>query len=336
MKHYIGLDAHSTTCTFAVVDSEGKLLARQKVKTTEKNLISFIKSLGGENHLTVEESTISQWIWLTLHDKVHRLIVCNPVYLAKKRGAKTDFRDALHLAQELRTNHLEEVYHDNSEWMEIRILVNGYQDMIQEIVRSKNRLKAVFRYEGIKTNESGFYKNKGKCNELKNQYGKFVAENLFDLINLLEEKKKKYRKLFEKKKKNKSIQSLMSIPGFSVIRGITVAAAVCQADRFFNKHHFWGYCMLTWYIDISDDKICGKRRKHGRKELKAAFTGAAETVLRTKTPLRRYYDDLRKKGISHTDAKVSLARKIASIALSCLKNNIRYNDKYEESLLNKK
>lgn len=165
MKHYIGLDAHSKTCTFAVVDTKGKMMARQKVDTSEKNLISFIKSLGGENHLVVEETTITQWIYLTLYDKVHRLVVCNPVYLAKKKGAKTDFKDALHLAQELRTDHIEEVYHDSSEWMEIRIAVNGYQDIVQETTSSKNRLKAVFRYEGLKTSESGFYKieNKKRC-----------------------------------------------------------------------------------------------------------------------------------------------------------------------------
>ena len=167
MKYYIGLDAHSTTCTFAVVDSKGKLIARQKTNTSEKNLVSFIQGFSGEKHLTVEESTISQWIYLTLHDKVHKLIVCNPVYLAKKKGAKTDFRDALHLAQELRTNHLEEVYHDSSEWMEIRIFVNGYQDFIQEIISTKNRLKAVFRYEGIKTSESGFTRTRKNVKNFK-------------------------------------------------------------------------------------------------------------------------------------------------------------------------
>jgi hypothetical protein len=40
-------------------------------------------------------------------DKVDRLLICNPTYIAKKQGAKTDFRDALHLANELRTNHCE-------------------------------------------------------------------------------------------------------------------------------------------------------------------------------------------------------------------------------------
>ena len=335
MKHYIGLDAHSTTCTFAVVDSKGKLTARQKIMTSEKNLVSFIKGVKGEKYLTVEESTISQWIHLTLHDKVNKLIVCNPVYLTRKKGAKTDFKDTLHLAQELRTDHLEEVYHDSSEWMEIRIFVSGYQDIISEIICSKNRLKAVFRYEGLKTNESGFYKNKEKCEELTNPSTKFVAEELFDLVDFLEKKKKKYQDVFEKKK-NAAIKNLMTIPGISIIRATTIAAIVCQPDRFLNKHYFWGYCMLARHIETSDGRIYGNKRIHGRKELKAVFFGAAESALRTDTFLRHYYDALRKKRLSHIDARVALARKIASIALSCLKNNTIYNDKHEECLQKKK
>ena len=107
MDYFIGLDAHSTTSTFAVVDEKGKCVLRNTVKTSEQNLFSVIKRVQGGRHLTFEESTISQWLWLSLRDKVDKLLVCNPVYVAKKPGAKTDFRDALHLAQELRTGHLQ-------------------------------------------------------------------------------------------------------------------------------------------------------------------------------------------------------------------------------------
>ena len=36
MKYYIGLDAHSTTSTFAVVDENGQCVLRETVKTSEK------------------------------------------------------------------------------------------------------------------------------------------------------------------------------------------------------------------------------------------------------------------------------------------------------------
>ena len=159
MKYYIGLDAHSTTSTFAVVDENGQCILRETVKTSEQSLVHVINKIQGERHMTFEESSISQWLYLQLKDKVDNLLICNPTYIAKNQGAKTDFRDALHLANELRTNHLQPVFHDTSHWMEIRTTVSGYLDIVQEIVRFKNRLKAVFRAEAIQTDENSFYKN---------------------------------------------------------------------------------------------------------------------------------------------------------------------------------
>ena len=261
MKYYIGLDAHSSTSTFAVVDENGQCVLRETVKTSEQSLVHVINRINGERHMTFEESTISQWLYLQLKDKVDNLLICNPTYVAKKQGAKTDFRDALHLAQELRTNHLQPVFHDTSHWMEIRTTVSGYLDIVEEIVRFKNRLKAVFRSEAIPTDENSFYKNKTRIKELKNPSAKFVAEKLFDQIEFLELEKDKYKEVFERnRKKYRPIRNLMTIPGISIIRANIIAAIVCQPARFENKHRFWGYCMLVRHIQESGGKIYGNKR----------------------------------------------------------------------------
>jgi transposase len=337
MQYYIGLDAHSTTSTFAVVDKDGQCVLRSTVNTTEKALSYIINQVQGERHLTFEESSISQWLYLHLKDKVDKLIVCNPVYLAKKAGAKTDFRDALHLAQELRTGHLSPVFHDSSHWMQLRVSVSGYLDTVGEIVRTKNRLKSVFRAEAIKTDENSFYKNKHRVVEIHNESARFVAQRLFAQVEFLEEEKLKYLDLFKRNhKKYRPIRNLMSIPGISSIRANIIVALVCQPARFKNKHKFWGYCMLVRHIQISNGRIYGNKRVFGRRELRDVFIGAAEAAARSKSSLRDHYDVLRVKGVKHKDAKVSLARKIAAIALSCMKNNQEYNDDHTEHLKQRK
>jgi len=333
MKYYIGLDAHSTTSTFAVVDETGRCVLRETVKTSEQSLVHVINRVHGERHMTFEESSISQWLFVQLKDKVDRLLICNPTYVAKKQGAKTDFRDALHLAQELRTNHLQAVFHDTSHWMEIRTTVSGYLDIVEEIVRFKNRLKAVFRAEAIQTDENSFYKNKDKVKWLKNPSAKFVAEKLFDQIEFLEGEKEKYREVFERnRKKYRPIRNLMTIPGISIIRANIIAAIVCQPARFEHKHKFWGYCMLVRHIQKSAGKIYGNKRFFGRRELRNVFVGAAENAMRIDGELRDRYEALRAKGVDHKEAKLSLARQIASIALCLLKNNDKYNENYGEYL----
>ena len=337
MKYYIGLDAHSTTSTFAVVDENGQCVLRETVKTAEKSLVHVINRVQGERHMTFEESSISQWLYVHLKDTVDNLLICNPTYVAKKQGAKTDFRDALHLAQELRTNHLQPVFHDTSHWMEIRTTVSGYLDIVEEIVRFKNRLKALFRAEAIRTDENSFYKNKLRVKELKNPSARFVAEKLFHQIEFLESEKEKYKELFERnRKKYKPIRNLMTIPGISIIRANIIAAVVCQPARFENKHKFWGYCMLVRHIQISGGKIYGNKRFFGRRELRNVFIGAAENVMRLDGELRDRYDALRAKGVEHKGAKLNLARQIASIALCLLKNNDRYKENYGEYLRERK
>jgi transposase len=337
MKYYIGLDAHSSTSTFAVVDENGQCILRETVKTAEQSLTHVINRLQGERHMTFEESSISQWLYIHLKDKVDKLLICNPTYVAKKQGAKTDFRDALHLAQELRTNHLQPVFHDTSHWMEIRTTVSGYLDIVEEIIRFKNRLKALFRAEAIHTDENSFYKNKDRVRELKNPSAKFVAEKLFNQVEFLESEKEKFREQFEKnRKKYRPIRNLMTIPGISIIRANIIAAIVCQPARFQNKHKFWGYCMLVRHIQISGGRIYGNKRFFGRRELRNVFIGAAENVMRTDGELRDRYDALRAKGVTHKDAKLNLARQMASIALCLLKNNDKYNENYGEYLKERK
>ena len=136
MKYYVGLDAHSTTSMAVVVKEDGEQILRETFPTTEGNLVGFLHKIDGEKYLTFEEGTLAQWLYLVIKPEVDHLLICNPVYVAKKQGAKTDFRDALHLARELRTNHLKPVYHDNSKWMELRTLVNSYSDLIDGIVRT--------------------------------------------------------------------------------------------------------------------------------------------------------------------------------------------------------
>lgn len=52
--------------------------------------------------------------------------------------------------------------------------------------------------------------------------------------------------------------------------------------------------------------------------------------------LRDRHDALRAKGMDHKDAKLNLARQIASVSLCLLKNNDKYNENYREYLKERK
>ena len=199
MNHYIGLDAHSKTSTFSILDSKGREVNKAHVETTEKNLISVIRSVKGPKKLVFEEMHLSQWLYITLKDEVDELIVCNPYYLGKKRHSKTDLHDARHLASELRCGHITPVHHDSGHLMKMRSLISAYTQLNRDCVSLKNRYKAIFRSQGTGV-KSGpkFYKEQEWINKLKTEEDRFIAQSLFDQIQSFRRAQNKVQKLLFK------------------------------------------------------------------------------------------------------------------------------------------
>lgn len=332
MENYIGLDAHSASCTFVNMNEKAEVISHCQVKTTEKNILGYVRAQKGFKKLTFEESHLSKWLHVLLKKEVDELVVCNARFLAEKQGAKTDYRDALHLANELRTNHLTPVFHEENELIEIRSQVGAYNDLVREIAQTKNRYKALFRSEARETKGTMIYKEPERIGELTSSSDRFVAQNLLDQLNHLDKIKKKYLLQFKTNaQKYEGIKKLTTIPGIDLVRSNIIAALICSPGRFENKHKLWAYSMLVKYLQESDGVIYGQKMAQGRRELKCVFVGAAQSVLQHgNSSLRKYYDRLRSKGVDHDMAKFDVARKIAAISLSILKHNKPYDDHYEE------
>jgi transposase len=330
MASYIGLDGHSGTTVFVTVDDTGKVLSRLRTATTERLVLDYVRAQKAPKKLIVEECHMAQWYYLLLHEVVDDLVICNPAKLGAKRGAKDDFPDAFHLANELRCNHFERVFHEDSPMWCLRSLVYAYLDVTRQLTQTKNRYKAIFRASAIETGGSLIYHAKERIDEIPNLSDRFVASQLFNQLAQMEASKEAYIKEFERyKKKYSGIRKLCTTPGIDTIRAAIIASIVCAPERFADKHKFWAYSMLVKYTDKSDGVVYGKRSVQGRRELKGVFDGAALSVLRGKSALRKEYDRQRTKKVPHGIAKKALARKIASISLSILKNDTVYDDLHE-------
>jgi transposase len=329
MENYIGLDAHSKTCTFVIVDRKGKEKRHERLKTTEAELVKFIRSVKGKKHLTFEESHLAKWLYVLFKDEVDNLVVCDPSYLTRRRGPKDDYRDTLHLAQELRGNHLTAVFHEDNIFSKLRSEVSAYQDLVRDITSMKNRYKSLFRCEAIHTKGSRIYGDETRIAELRNEEDRFVASGLFSQIKTAEEIKEGYKQRFQRyENKYSEIRALGTIPGISYTRACFIAAIVCSPYRFGNKYKFWAYSMLVKYDDKSDEKSYGKRRVPGNRVLKNVFMGAAENVILKGSALRCFYDEQREKGVDHRAAKKNLARKIAAISLAVMRNKKPFDESF--------
>jgi len=331
MDYYIGLDAHSKTCTYVCLNKEGDILRQGTFSTNERNLKDLCRSFKGETALVLEETNIAQWLYVVLKDEVDKLVVCHPAYLPMKSGPKNDYRDALHLAHQLRSNNLTPVFHEDSFLMNLRTIVSNYENVNLHGTNLKYNFKSLLRSDGVQTQSAcKTVSNPEKWKELKTPSKRFVAEKLYEQIVANEKLKAQYVREFRVNiLKEPSIRNLSSLPGVGKVRAHIIAAYISSAHRFENKHKLWSYAKLIRHRDESDGYVMRKRTPHGRSELKAAFMGAAQRIIisASSTALQDYFLHLiENKKLGQREAKKALARKIAAICLVIMKKGTKYDD----------
>ena len=91
MDRYVGVDAHATSCTLAVMGPSGKRLKSMVVETNGAALLEAVKGISGRVHLCLEEGTQSAWLHELFSPHVAELVV---TVAPENKKAKDDLRDA--------------------------------------------------------------------------------------------------------------------------------------------------------------------------------------------------------------------------------------------------
>ncbi len=147
MDRYIGLDAHSSSCTVAVIGPSGRRLQSQVLETNARVLIRFLKVIPKPRHLCLEEGTHAGWLHEVLGPHVQEIVVAS---IRQSRGPKDDKRDAFGLAEGLRIGAIQmRVYKGLGEFGQLRELSRGYSMVVSDSVRVQNRIKSLYRSRGI-------------------------------------------------------------------------------------------------------------------------------------------------------------------------------------------
>src|SRR5580704_10926069 len=143
---YIGMDVHKESISIAVMNSAGKVVMECVIETKASVILQFLNGLSGDLHVTFEEGTSAAWLYDLLKPHVARVVVCNPRKTALlKHGNKNDRIDARKLANLLRLDSLEPVYHGETGVRMLRELARSYLTLVKDLSRVMNRLKAVYR-----------------------------------------------------------------------------------------------------------------------------------------------------------------------------------------------
>jgi len=351
MDRYVGLDAHSQSCTLAVMGPSGKRLKSLVVETNGQALVEALRGIPGPIHLCLEEGTQSAWLHELLSPHVAELVVVMP---PKSKGAKDDLRDAWTRADELRTGAIEtRVYKAPQHLAALRSAVRAYGFAVRDVVRAKNRLKSVFLSRGLLTPASIYAATQRQpwLEKLKPPYrqlAEWLGRQLAQLEPLREEAEEW---LLKETKTHPITRTLQTAPGMGPIRTAQLVAIAANPERFRRRQQFWSYCGLSIVTWSSSDWVRGKDNKWERSQvqqtrgltrkrqplLKSVFKGAATTVITQLPdhPLHKDYLRMLEAGIKPNLAKLTLARRIAATVLSMWKHKEVYDPKRQQGVTDK-
>jgi len=145
-EKYIGMDVHQATISVAVMDGRGKLIMECILETKAGTILEFIRGLQGTLSVTFEEGTSAAWLHDLLQPHIAHLVVCDPRKNALlKDGSKSDRIDARKLADLLRLNRLNPVYHGEHRVRTSKELGRSYLSITQDVTRVMSRIKALYR-----------------------------------------------------------------------------------------------------------------------------------------------------------------------------------------------
>jgi transposase len=344
-RKYIGMDVHQASISIAVSDAAGKVLMECIIETKAVTVLEFIQGLHGSLWVTFEEGTSAAWLYDLLKPHVAKVVVCDPRKNALlKAGNKNDRVDARNLSDLLRAGLLTPVYHGESGVRTLRELSRSYLAASKDLTRVMNRLKAIYRSWAIPCAGQEVYSPRHRAawlEKLREPGVRRRAEQTYQQLDFLMGLRKETRKeLLAESRKHPARELLEQIPRLGPIRVALLIALLQTPHRFRTKRQLWNYCGLGLRMRTSGEyRYTGGHLQHARKppalrglnvnhnhDLKNLFKSAATQAGTSKhDPLGEFYQNLLAGGMEPPMARLTLARKIAAIALKIWKKGERFD-----------
>src|SRR5450631_560852 len=333
-KKYIGLDVHQATISVAVMDPMGKVVMESILETKAATILEFFAGLRGTLSVTFEEGTWAAWLYDLLKPHVAKLVVCDPRKNASmKQGNKSDKIDARRLAELLRLHHLNPVYHGEHGLGSLKELVRSYLTITKDLGRVMSRVKAIYRSWAIPCTGKQVYAPRHRAEWLGKigepgvrRRAEFYYQQLDALRTVRQEVR---RELLAEGKKHKAWKQLCQIPSIGPIRSAVLLGILQTPHRFRTKRQLWTYSGFGIETQSSADhrRVKGQLERVKKQssirglnrncnhDLKNLFKGAAIVASSKPGPFQEFYTALLNKGIRPEMARLTLARKIATIVL---------------------
>jgi transposase len=233
---------------------------------------------------------------------------------------KTDVRDALILARLLAANLVPDVWVPPTHVREMRQLLSQRRQLVETHTQIVNRMHSVAHRHhlthkrGKRFNEKNTAWQKDKRLSKVEQFQlELEMENRAYIEKQITRIGKEVAKMSHRNPWTQDMTYLMQLPGFGVITGMTVLAAIGEIQRFPSAKHLASYSGLTGGLDQSGTKFVEKGiTKEGRKELRWAMVEVAQRAVKSDPRWTRKFQELQKR-MHRNQAIVAIARQLLEL-----------------------
>jgi transposase len=341
-KKYIGMDVHKESISIAVMNGAGKIGMECVIETKASTILQFIGGLRGDVQVTFEEGTSAAWLYDLLKPHVTKLVVCDPRKNASMReGNQSDKIDARRLAELLRLNHLSPVYHGEHGLRSLKELVRSYLTITKDLVRVMTRVKAIYRSWAIPCTGKQVYASRHRAERLAKIGEPGVRRQFYyqQLDALRTVRQEVRRELLAEAKKHQAWKQLCQIPSIGPIRAAVLLGILQTPHRFRTKRQLWSFSGFGIETHSSADhrSVDGRLQRVKKQssirglnrncnhDLKNLFKSAAIVASSKPGPFQEFYSALLTKGLRPEMARLTLARKIATIVLMVWKRGVCFD-----------
>lgn len=306
---YLGLDVHSKWMTIKGFDPEtGEEVTIDRLPNDKDSIDRAFADLQGPLHGAMESGTNAWSVYRILETHFEQLYVVDPATVWGgdiRRGAKTDRRDARKLAIKMHRGELQPLYVPDEKTQDLRALGRSKINASRHVTKLVNEIGSLLRSWGIVV-EYSLLSVKGQ--KLIEESKPRLPEHSLKVLELWLDMLNTARKVEAELEK-------------------AVRAEVGDVRRFASARQLICYCGLSPSVFASADKVhYGKLNKACNRFLKYVLVLRAQGMSRSKeeNPMRQtYWRVFFKSKANH--AKIAVARQLARVIYSMLKNKERWN-----------
>ena len=321
-RRYVAMDIHKHYCVIAAVDRDGRAVLKA-VRVEHADLEGWLKkNLRDTDHVVIESTTNAWHVYDLLVPLAERVVVANPIKVKQIANArvKTDVRDTFILARLLAANLVPQVWVPPAHVREMRQLLSQRRQLVETHTGTVNRMHSVAHRHhlsharGKRFNEktTAWQKDK-RLSKIEQFQLELEMENRAYIEKQIGRIGKEVAKMSHQKPWAQDMTYLMQLPGFGVITGMTVLAAIGEIQRFDSARRLASYSGLTPGLEQSGTKYNEKGiTKEGRKELRWALVEVAQRAVKSDPLWARRFQELQKR-MHRNQAIVAIARRLLEL-----------------------